>query len=424
MLNKLSDFIRQYDMIRPGERVIVALSGGADSVALLLGLYLLKEKLDITLEAAHFNHRLRGEESDADQAFSVSLCDHYDVPLHLGSGDVNPGKKGLEAAARDARYTFLKSLNAKIATAHTADDNAETVLMHLVRGTGLKGLGGIAPAANNLIRPMLSITRQEVEEFLAEYCQNYRTDSSNLTDQFLRNRLRHRVMPILKEENPRLSQSISAMALRLRQDEEFLTGAAGESLPDIPTLRGLHPAIRARALERFLRESGVKEPEQSHLALAEKLVFSPKPSASARFPGGVTIARSYDRLCRREEAGELKPQILEGELLIPQLGLKVTVEEAAEILNTADVFTIHADGPITLRARKEGDALKLSGGTKSLKKRFIDKKIPAAQRAWIPVLEDSGGILGVYGFGADLSRRADTLPALTIRFTKTDNNGG
>ena len=162
MLNKLTAFARQYDMIQPGDTVICAVSGGADSVALLFSLYLLKEKLGITLEAAHFNHHLRGEESDRDEAFVRDFCDRYDIPLHLGGGTVTAGKKGLEAAARDARYAFLRGLPGKIATAHTADDNAETVLLHLIRGTGLKGLGGIMPVSGHVIRPMLGINRPEV----------------------------------------------------------------------------------------------------------------------------------------------------------------------------------------------------------------------------------------------------------------------
>ena len=195
MLNKLLFFSRQYDLIQPGDTVICAVSGGADSVALLFSLYLLKEKLGITLEAAHYNHQLRGAESDRDEAFVADLCHRYDVPLHVGTARVIPGKKGLEAAARDARYGYFRTLKGKIATAHTADDNAETVLMHLVRGTGLKGLGGIAPVNGSVIRPMLSVTRQEVEDFLEEWCLSYITDSSNDTDAFLRNRIRHCVMP-------------------------------------------------------------------------------------------------------------------------------------------------------------------------------------------------------------------------------------
>ena len=172
-------------MVDAGDHVICAVSGGADSVALLFAMYLLKEKLEIRLSAAHFNHRLRGEESDRDEAFVREFCGHYDIPLFVGSGEVKPGKKGLEAAARDARYAFLRQLPGKIATAHTADDNAETVLMRLIRGTGLKGLGAISPVRGNLIRPMLTVTRQDVLAFLEKERISYMTDSSNETDAFL-----------------------------------------------------------------------------------------------------------------------------------------------------------------------------------------------------------------------------------------------
>ena len=191
MLNKLLTFIREQEMVSAGDTIICAVSGGADSVALLFAFYLLKEKLGIRLEAAHFNHHLRGPESDRDEKFVVELCDRYDIALHLGGGAVVPGNKGLEAAARDARYAFLRSLSGKIATAHTADDNAETVLMHIVRGTGLKGLGGITPIHGQVIRPMLKVTRQDVESFLEEWCLDHIEDSSNETDAFLRNRIRH-----------------------------------------------------------------------------------------------------------------------------------------------------------------------------------------------------------------------------------------
>ena len=153
MQNKLLNFIREEHLIAPEDTIICAVSGGADSVALLFALYLLKDKLNIRLEAAHFNHHLRGEESRRDEDFVRDFCARYEIPLHVGGEQVQPGKKGLEAAARDARYAYLQSLDGKIATAHTADDNAETVLLHLIRGTGLKGLGGIAPRRGKLIRP-------------------------------------------------------------------------------------------------------------------------------------------------------------------------------------------------------------------------------------------------------------------------------
>ena len=166
MLNKLSAFIRRYEMVSPGDTVICAVSGGADSMALLWAMYLLKDKLKIHLSAAHFNHHLRGGESDRDEAFVADFCKGYGIDFVAGSGKVVPGEKGLEAAAREARYAFLRSLPGKIATAHTASDNAETVLLHMVRGTGLKGLGGVMPINGNVIRPMLSVTREEVLAFL------------------------------------------------------------------------------------------------------------------------------------------------------------------------------------------------------------------------------------------------------------------
>ena len=169
MLNKLMSFADDHGMLKSGDRVVCAVSGGADSMALLWAMYLLKDKLQIELLAAHFNHHLRGAESDRDEAFVADFCKGYAIPFIAGSGNVVAGAKGLEAAAREARYAFLQGLPGKIATAHTASDNAETVLMHLVRGTGLKGLGGITPVNGKLIRPMLNVTREEVLAALAKH---------------------------------------------------------------------------------------------------------------------------------------------------------------------------------------------------------------------------------------------------------------
>ena len=421
MLNKLLEFIRRYGLISPGDRVICAVSGGADSVALLFAMYLLRERLDITLEAAHFNHRLRGEESDADEAFVKELCGRYDIPLHLGSGRILPGKKGLEAAAREARYAFLRSLPGKIATAHTADDNAETVLLHLVRGTGLKGLGGISPMNGNVIRPMLTITRREVEAFLSEYALPHREDSTNATDLFLRNRIRRNVMPLLLQENPSLAENLSDMALGLREDEDYLSRMAGETLPGVAALREMHPALRARALERFLKENGVSEPEKRHIALLEQLVFSDKPSARADLPGGITVTRRYDTLVVLGEAQPLSERVLEGSLELPELGLRVVCAEADTIVNTPDTFTVVPEGRIVVRSRLPGDRIRLSGGTKSLKKLFIDRKIPASERLRIPVIADEAGVLGVWSIGADQNRIPKALPAVTIRFEKMED---
>ena len=422
MLNKLLSFIRHQEMLQPGDRVICAVSGGADSVALLFAIYLLAEKLDITVEAAHFNHCLRGDESDEDARFVAALCERLDIPVYMGQGSVVAGKKGLEAAARSARYAFLENLPGKIATAHTADDNAETVLMHLVRGTGLKGLGGISPVRGNVIRPMLTVTRQEVLNFLNEYNLSWREDSSNAGDAFLRNRLRHHVIPLLTGENPSIVPNLSSMALRLREDESLLGSLAETFNGDVKELRNRPSALRSRWIAAFLEKNGVPEPEKEHITLVDGLIFSEKPSAKANLPGGVIVARCYDRLevIKKNTAIEKQLMQIPSRVHIPGTDIVVCVEHAAGLENSANRFTVDPCGSIYLRSREAGDAMRLHGGTKTLKKLFIDKKIPAADRNTIPVIVDEKSVLGVMGFGPNLDRLATGLPALEIRFEKID----
>ena len=415
MLNKLRAFLKEQALLSPGDRVIAAVSGGADSVAMLFALYLLRDELGITLEAAHFNHHLRGAESDRDEAFVTDFCGRYDIPLHLGSGRIVPGKKGLEAAARDARYAFLRRLPGKVATAHTADDNAETVLMRLIRGTGLKGLGAIAPVSGNVIRPMLTVTRDDVEAFLEEYALPHVEDSSNGTDDFLRNRIRHGILPLMRAENPRIGENLSAMALLLRQDEACLQAMIPEEqVPDVSRLKAMEPALRRRALERFLKAQGVREPEQIHILQAEQLLYHWSPSAAMQFPGGVTIGRKYDRLVRLECAPELPETRLSvpGETCIG--GKRFVSEYATDLEERPDSVLVCPVGVLTVRSRRSGDTMRLPGGTRSLKKMYIDRKIPASQRAAVPVLADDRGVLAVFGIGTDIRFHPDSLPAVRI----------
>ena len=415
MLNKLLAFIRRYHMIQPGDRIVCAVSGGADSVALLWAMYCLKDKLQIQLAAAHFNHGLRGEESDRDENFVRDFCARYDIVFFCQKSKVTAGAKGLEAAAREARYGYLHTLPGKIATAHSANDNAETVLMHLVRGTGLKGLGGISPVKGNVIRPMLTVTREEILAFLEEYHLSYVTDSSNETNQFLRNRLRHNVMPLLMQENPRLPEELSAMALSLREDEQALSALA-QPVSDVEELRNMPGAQRSRCLIAFLLANNVPEPEREHIALLESLVFSRRPSAQADFPGGITVARNYGKLEVLEHSQEILPTELKcpGVTEIPQLGLRIICRQAQALSG----FTVLPNGKMLVRSRQQGDSMRLPGGTKSLKKLFIDRKIPAARRSQIPVIADEKGVLGVYGFGANLDRTPEKGEGIEILFEK------
>ena len=421
MLNKLMSFIRRYDLVQPGDHIVCAVSGGADSVALLFSLYLLREKLQIQISAAHFNHGLRGEESDRDEAFVRAFCKRFGISIFVGSQQVVAGKKGLEAAAREARYAYLCTLPGKIATAHTANDNAETLLMHLIRGTGLKGLGAISPINGPVIRPMLDITRRDVLAFLQEYHLDYVTDSSNDTDLFLRNRLRHHVMPLLEKENPKLCENMSALALRLQEDERLIAGLVEmEVLPPVSRLREMDLALRSRYICAFLHKCGVAEPEAEHIAVVEKMIRSKKPSAKADFPGGITICRNYDRLQMAEPAVQLQDMVLPcpGEAAVPNLGLRVVCRMVEELGDLPDVFTVSPVGTVTLRCRKAGDMMRLPGGTKELRKIYIDRKIPATIRSGIPVIADDLGVLGVYGIGVNIDRKAKVFPAVEIRFIK------
>ena len=403
MLNKMLAAIRRYGLVEPGDTVICAVSGGADSMALLWGFFLLKEKLGITLEAAHFNHNLRGEESARDAEFVQKFCDFHDIPLHLGSGTVVPGKKGLEAAARDARYAFLRSLKGTIATAHTADDNAETMLLHLIRGSGLRGLGGVMPKSDGLIRPMLDVTREQVEDFLEENYIRHITDSSNDTDTFLRNRLRHHVMPLLRAENPSIAVGLSAAAQRVREDAQLLDELAAAVDPtDVAALRAAPAPLRRRAIEGFLRRNGFPEPTAEHIRQAEAVVFSDNPSARITL-GGLILRRSYEKLCADRGQVILPARALpmEGITPLPEIGMAV---RTAVVSEPGD-WTVCPKGQMVVRSRRSGDSLTTPVGTKSLKKRFIDRKIPQFERSAVPVIADEAGVLAVWGFGIDETRK-------------------
>ena len=413
MQSKMLSAIRRYEMVQPGDLVLCAVSGGADSMALLWGMWLLKEKLGIRVEAAHFNHQLRGEESDNDAEFVRKFCDFHDIPLHLGSGNVVPGPKGLEAAAREARYAFLRSLNGTIATAHTADDNAETVLLHLIRGSGLRGLGGVTPKSDRLLRPMLDVTRAQVEVFLNENYIRHVEDSSNGSDAFLRNRLRHHVMPLLRAENPSIAAGLSAAAQRIREDAQLLESLAWElDRTDVTALREAPGPLRRRAIEGLLRENGFPEPSAEHIRQAEAVVFSEKPSARASF-GGVTLRRSYDRLTVEREQIILPTRALpaEGVTALPEIGMAIRTTK----VDGPGENIISPAGQMVVRSRRSGDSLTTKGGTKSLKKRFIDRKIPQWERSAVPVIADDAGVLAVMGFGMDENRKSGG-PYIRIEF--------
>ena len=412
----------------PGDTVWCALSGGADSVAMTHLLQNALKDKDVTLRVCHFQHHLRGTESDADEAFCRELCRQWGLPLTVGSGEVAAYAamhgESIEEAARHCRYAFFETLPGWVATAHTADDQVETVLLRLLRGTGLKGLSGIPPLRAPFFRPLLAWTREDVLAYLQQYELPHREDSSNTADDCVRNRLRHRVIPLLKAENPSLPDGVRRMAETLRADEDYLDGLAASLVRDdgtleISALRQAPEPLRRRALRRFLAAIHAPKLSASHILAVEALVFSREPAAQVSLPGGWVAARQYDTLhLTRQPPASFAPVMLPcpGEVLIPELGLRVICRVGGDGLRLAADCVRNG---ITLRPRCAGDTIRLSGGSRSLKKLFIDRKLPAAQRDSVPVLAVGSRVLAVMGIGESTDALPQPgMPYFSVTFQK------
>ena len=422
MTDKILSWMRGQCMTQPGDTVICAVSGGADSVCMLHVLLSLRNTLGITVEAAHFNHQLRGEESDRDEAFVRTLCAELGVVLHVDNGDVRARAakthESVEEAARALRYAFFSSLPGLIATAHTQDDNLETVLLNLTRGTGLAGLCGIPPTRDSFIRPMLAVSRAEIEAYLAQNGLSHVTDSTNFLPDARRNRLRQSVIPLLKAENPSLCETAFRMCRLLEADEAQLSAQAEAALRQARLSDGIRCSGDGTFNDcRMLGEIHAPKLSERHISAVDRLLFSECPSARASLPGGFSAQREYDRLLLTAGSpAAFEPvTLLAGESAVLQpLGLRVCCEwqeNFSEIQNTLSTFAVKCDTigsttQILFRPRRAHDEMRVSGGRKTLKKLMIDRKIPLDRRGLLPVAADEHGILGVYGIGVNLDRAA------------------
>ena len=396
--------------------VLCAVSGGADSV------YLLHRLLEsgVQVECAHFNHCLRGAESDRDEAFVRALCEGLGVRARFGRGDVAAyaaeAGLGTEEAARRLRYAFLdraadEAGAAAIATAHTADDNAETMLLNLARGAGLKGLCGIPERRGRIIRPILDTTRREIESWLAERGIAHVEDSTNLLDEYSRNRLRHRAVPALASVNPGFVRAASRTARLLRRDEEFLEGLAREFLgkhtDGIPCaqLLELPLPVSTRALRLASGSALTEQQVEAALELAggEGLGYLSLPGTRLRRERG----RLFFEAPSEPEALPSRELALDGETQLPEYGLRLScrrVERAGEIHSSLNTFFFKCEnicGTITCTPKRDGDRIRLEGRgcTKKLKDLFAERGLSLEERRRAAVLRDEKGPIAVAGFG-------------------------
>lgn len=405
------------------DSVLAAVSGGADSVCMLHLLVRRAKRTGMRVCAAHYEHGIRGAEALRDAAFVESLCRELGVQFIVEHGDVpayaEKHRLGIEEAARELRYGFLTSaaerMNCRyIATAHNADDNAETVLFNLARGSGIKGLCGIPPQRGGIIRPLITVTRAEIETYLADNALDHVEDSTNAQDEYSRNLIRHAVMPSLRRVNPGFADACARTAALLRQDEEFIDGAAqrfleehfdGQSV-DCAALAALHPAVSSRAVRALWKRSLDMAHVDAVLALAvgEGLAY-------ADLPGG-RVRREQGRLyfAAPESAAVETRELAPGTTLdVPEAGLRlrsffsVYTGEIHGLFKTYYLKCESIYGNVKCTGRQPGDRFSPAGRgcTKSLKSLFTERHMTQQQRDQTVVIRDEKGIAAVVGFGTD-----------------------
>jgi tRNA(Ile)-lysidine synthase len=422
LINLVRNTIRKYAMLHPPDRVLVAVSGGADSVCLAL---VLKE-LGYETGMAHLNHGLRGADSDAEEEFTKALAERLRVPCFSKKVQLPAGN--IEAAGREARHEFLKEIAnrhefTKIALAHTQNDRVETFLLNLLRGAGPEGLVSMAPMSERIVRPLIETGRGEIEGYLLEKNEKWRTDQTNFDLGFARNRVRHAVIPELAAAfNPKLVKTLTRTVEILQDEDAWMraltetwldengTKDHGEIVIRVDRLISEPAALARRVLRQALRSAGSELQNVSfdHLEAARSLIQSGKSGKMVEIPGGIEVAREFDRLVvRRAQPAALEyeyPLKIPGQVHIPEVRrvFRAEIVESAEGQSPEGRVFVDAESVgacVRIRNWKPGDYYKPVGlPAGKLKKLFQRARIPRSHRVNWPVVVADSTIIWVASF--------------------------
>ncbi len=472
MVEKVRNTLIKFHMVEPKEHILVGLSGGADSVCLLYVLNALKDEFGFTLQAVHVHHGLRGEDADLDALFSQKFCEGLGIECHVVHRNVQEEAKGLkisvEEAGRRARYESFDAIRAnlgscKIAVAHHMNDQAETVLFNFMRGSGLKGLGGMKPVRNEIIRPLMECKRTEIEAFCEGVPLAYRTDLSNEMNVYTRNKIRNELIPYIEKNfNGSFVSQMGQMSELLRDDMTFLEEAAQkyyvmvlkqvtgtQVILDAQRLQELHPAMRKRIFMLAIGAicKNLQGYESKHLAMLDSFIFM-GTGKKLSLLNHLTVEKVYQevRFSLEEPTEEEKGSFWE--YILPKVD---TIVEMKEIDAQLQIRVLEGENPIKfgenrytkwfdydkiicdlkVRNRRDGDFIYLKGTKlkKKLKDYFIDQKIPRDKRGLTPLITDGSNVLWIIGYRMNDAFKvsSDTKKILEVKFLSeeqaNDNRG-
>ncbi len=421
MLDKVLATIKKYNMIEKGDKIVIGVSGGADSVCLTDILNKVKKEIEIEIILVHINHNIRGEEAKRDENFVIELGKKYNNLVKVFSYDVEKLAKEksltVEEMGRKLRYEAFNSValeKGKIAVAHNLNDNCETMIMRFFRGTGIKGLGGIAAKRENIIRPLIELSREEIERYCLENNLDYCEDSTNSVEKYTRNKIRLNLIPMIKKEfNKNIVNTMARCSEIMREEEEFLNKEAKKFYEKCEVEKNRIDIEKLKEIDRVLQRRIIRigfleftpdlydisyEHTESVLALIEK-----ESGKVIELPKGLRAKREHNCIYfyKEEEKNSFNYKIdVDKMYSFDEIGVGILLSREKNLENCKKSYTIDIDcdkinSDIVLRSRKAGDKINLLAGSKSVKRLFIDEKIPASKRDSIPLLAVDSNVIWI-----------------------------